>query len=132
MRCRYGDGTTMLLSIVSGPMRIAVAALWVAGIGLAGFAAPLAWRRTGVLSALPFILVVVAGVRLTVGVIRMERWSVVISVALLGAQLWCRWIGVGVDRRGSQSESSGQPATPGSTRPISPAPRYSTAPTATT
>jgi uncharacterized membrane protein len=39
-----------------------VASLWLVGVAFAAFTAPLAWRRTGVTSALPFIAVAVGGV----------------------------------------------------------------------
>jgi hypothetical protein len=69
------------------PLRRAVSALLVAGVGLAGFTAPLAWRRTGVASALPFIAVAVAGTILARAVLRSARWALVLSTVLLGAQL---------------------------------------------
>lgn len=80
-----GDG--MLPSTFHRRARAAVAALWVVGISIAVFTAPRAWQRTGAISALPFAVVAVAGVRLTVGVLRAERWALAVSLFLLGAQV---------------------------------------------
>src|SRR5207245_9045031 len=59
----------------------------VVGIGLAGYAAPLAWRRSGVTSAVPFIAVIVLGALLARGVLRRSRWALCLSVVLLAAQI---------------------------------------------
>ena len=69
------------------PHVAAIAALWVVGIGLAGYAAPLAWRRSGVTSAVPFIAVIVLGALLARGVLRRSRWALCLSVVLLAAQI---------------------------------------------
>ncbi len=64
-----------------------MAALWLAGVGLAGFTAPRAWHRTGVVSALPFIAVVVGLLALAAAVLRGNRLALAISTAGLGAQI---------------------------------------------
>lgn len=56
-------------------------------MAFAGFTAPLAWRRTGVASALPFIAVVVGLSVLTVAVLRANRVALIVSTAGLGAQI---------------------------------------------
>jgi len=69
------------------PLRLTIAALWVIGIGLAGFTALRAWNRSGLASAVPFITVVVLGMALTRGVVRGNRWALRVSAVLLGAQV---------------------------------------------
>jgi len=64
-----------------------VAGLWLAGVALAGFTAPLAWGRTGVATALPFIAAAVGLAVLTIGVLRANRAALVISTLGLGAQI---------------------------------------------
>jgi len=64
-----------------------VAGLWLAGVALAGFTAPLAWRRTGVTSALPFIGAAAGLAVLTIGVLRCNRAALALSTAGLGAQI---------------------------------------------
>jgi hypothetical protein len=64
-----------------------VATLWFAGVGFAGFTAPRAWHRTGVISALPFLAVVVGLTVLAVAVLRANRVALVISAIGLGAQI---------------------------------------------
>ena len=64
-----------------------MAGLWLVGVGFAGFTAPLAWRRTGVVTALPFIAVVVGLSLLAVAVLRGNRAALVISTVLLAAQI---------------------------------------------
>lgn len=76
------DGT-----IIHRPLRLSIAALWIIGVGLAAFTAALAWRRTGVTSALPFITVAVLGTVLVRAVLRSDRRALTISVVLLGAQV---------------------------------------------
>ena len=56
-------------------------------MALAGFTAPLAWRRTGVVTALPFIAVVIGLSLLAVTVLRANRVALVISTVGLGAQI---------------------------------------------
>jgi hypothetical protein len=67
---------------------VTVSSLWLVGVALAGFTAPLAWRRTGVVAALPFMAVVVGLTLLAVGVLRLNRAALVISTILLGAQVF--------------------------------------------
>jgi ABC-type branched-subunit amino acid transport system permease subunit len=57
------------------------------GVAFAGFTAPLAWRRTGVVAALPFVAVVVGLSLLAVAVLRANRVALIISTVLLGAQV---------------------------------------------
>jgi hypothetical protein len=64
-----------------------VAGLWLAGVGFAGFTAPRAWQRTGVLSALPFVAVVLGLSVLAFAVLRANRVALVISAIGLGAQI---------------------------------------------
>ena len=64
-----------------------MASLWLVGVALAGFTAPLAWQRTGVASALPFIAVALAGVVLAVAVLRANRAALAISTVGLGGQI---------------------------------------------
>ncbi len=56
-------------------------------MALAGFTAPLAWQRTGVVAALPFMAVVVGLSLLAVAVLRANRAALLISTVLLGAQI---------------------------------------------
>ncbi|MCA1843561.1 MAG: hypothetical protein LC792_10330 [Actinobacteria bacterium] len=56
-------------------------------MAFAGFTAPLAWRRTGVVTALPFIAVAVGLSALAVAVLRAVRLALILSTAGLGAQL---------------------------------------------
>jgi len=74
-------------SVFHRQLRSTVAGLWLAGVGLAGFTAPLAWRRTGAASALPFIAVVFGLTGLAVAVLRANRAGLIISTVLLGAQI---------------------------------------------
>ena len=64
-----------------------VAGLWLAGVALAGFTAPLAWRRTGVTSALPFAGAATGLAVLTIGMLRSNRAALAVSTAGLGAQI---------------------------------------------
>jgi hypothetical protein len=64
-----------------------VAGLWVVGVGFAGFTAPLAWRRTGVVSALPFLAAAAGLLVLALGVLRMNRVALVVSTVGLGGQI---------------------------------------------
>ena len=64
-----------------------MASLWLVGVALAGFTAPLAWRRTGVASALPFIGAALGLAVLTIGVLRANRAALALSTAGLGAQI---------------------------------------------
>lgn len=64
-----------------------MAGLWLVGVALAGFTAPRAWHRTGVVSALPFIAVVMGLLALAAGVLRGNRVALAISTAGLGAQI---------------------------------------------
>jgi ABC-type branched-subunit amino acid transport system permease subunit len=68
-------------------LRVTVASLWFVGVALAGFTAPLAWRRTGVASALPFIAAAAGLALFGVGVLRANRVALTISTAALGAQI---------------------------------------------
>lgn len=54
---------------------------------LAGFTAPLAWRRTGAVAALPFIAAAVSLAVLAFAVLRANRVALIISTLLLGAQV---------------------------------------------
>jgi hypothetical protein len=56
-------------------------------VAFAAFTAPLAWRRTGVASALPFIGVASGLVVLAAFVLRSNRTALLISTAGLGAQI---------------------------------------------
>ena len=64
-----------------------MASLWLVGVALAGFTAPLAWWRTGVATALPFIGAAVGLTVLTIGVLRVNRAALAVSTAGLGAQI---------------------------------------------
>jgi ABC-type branched-subunit amino acid transport system permease subunit len=68
-------------------LRVTVAGLWLAGVALAGFTAPLAWRRTGVATALPFLGTAVGLAVLTIGVLRANGAALVVSTLGLGAQI---------------------------------------------
>jgi ABC-type branched-subunit amino acid transport system permease subunit len=66
---------------------LTVAGLWLVGLALAGGTAPVAWRRTGVLSALPFMA---AAAGLAVGaifVLRANRIALGVSTIGLGGQI---------------------------------------------
>jgi hypothetical protein len=68
-------------------LRATVAGLWLVGVAFAGFTAPLAWRRTGVVSALPFIAVAAGLSVLAVAVRRANRVALILSTVGLGAQI---------------------------------------------
>ena len=65
-----------------------MAGLWLVGVALAVFTAPRAWRRTGVDGAFPFILAAVGLAALAYTVLRAKPVSLIVSTALLGAQLF--------------------------------------------
>jgi hypothetical protein len=96
-------------SIVSGPLdqafqrrqRAAVAGLWFVGVAIAGSTAPVAWQRTGVTAALPFIAAASGLALLALAVLRANRVALMVSLVLLGAQIlgvvgsaWQLWRGV--------------------------------------
>ena len=56
-------------------------------MALAGFTAPLAWRRIDALAALPFIAVTVGLMVLALAVLRANRVALIISTVGLGAQV---------------------------------------------
>jgi hypothetical protein len=56
-------------------------------VAFAAFTAPLAWRRTGVASALPFVGVTAGLVVLAIFVLRSNRAALLISTAGLAAQI---------------------------------------------
>jgi hypothetical protein len=56
-------------------------------VALAGFTAPVAWRRTGVVSALPFIAAATGLAVGAVGVLRANRVALGLSVLGLGGQI---------------------------------------------
>jgi hypothetical protein len=58
------------------------------GVALAGFTAPLAWRRTGAVAALPFIAAALGLAVLAFAVLRAYRVALIISTVLLGAQVF--------------------------------------------
>jgi hypothetical protein len=64
-----------------------VAGLWLVGAALAGGTAPLAWRRTGVVAALPFLAAAAGLAFLAVAVLRANRVALTVSTVLLGAQI---------------------------------------------
>ncbi len=68
-------------------LRYLAAALWLCGAALAGFTAPLAFVRTGVISSLPFLFALALLVVLAVETFQGARLALVASMALLGAQL---------------------------------------------
>jgi hypothetical protein len=77
----------MLECIFSRWLRTGTTALWVAGVALAGFTAPVAAVRLGIATSLPFFLAAVTLVLLAFGTFRKARPALVVSVALLGTQL---------------------------------------------
>ena len=68
-------------------LRATVAGLWITGVALAGFTAPLAWHRTGFASALPFLGAATGLAVLAIGVLRSNRAALAVSTAGLGAQI---------------------------------------------
>ena len=68
-------------------LRNLAAALWLCGAALAGFTAPLAFVRTGVISSLPFLFALALLVVLAVETFQGARLALVASIALLGGQL---------------------------------------------
>jgi hypothetical protein len=64
-----------------------VASLWLVGVALAGWTAPRAWRRTGVVSALPFMAVTVALLLVAAAVIHGYRAALAVSTLALGGQI---------------------------------------------
>ncbi len=77
----------MLHCVFSRWLRNSTTALWVAGVTLAGFTAPVAAARLGVVTSLPFVLAAAALILLAFGTFREAGLALVVSVALLGAQL---------------------------------------------
>ena len=67
--------------------RATVAGLWLVGVALAGSTAPVAWRRTGVAAALPFIAAAAGLALLAFAVLRVNRVALIVSLFLLGAQI---------------------------------------------
>ena len=57
------------------------------GVTLAGFTAPLAWGRTGVVAALPFVAAATGLAFLALAVLRANHVALTISTVLLGAQI---------------------------------------------
>jgi hypothetical protein len=76
-----------LQSAFHPPLRSTVAGLWLVGVALAGFTAPLAWRRTGVVAALPFVAAAAGLAVLALAVLRANRLALTVSTVLLGAQI---------------------------------------------
>ena len=68
-------------------LRSVVAGLWLVGVALAGLTAPLAWRRTGVVAALPFVAAATGLAFLALAVLRANQVALTISTVLLGAQI---------------------------------------------
>jgi len=64
-----------------------VASLWLVGVAFTGFAAPRAWHRTGVVSALPFMAVTIALLVVAAAVMRGLRAALVVSTLVLGGQI---------------------------------------------
>ncbi|HEX6381514.1 MAG TPA: hypothetical protein VF180_09745 [Acidimicrobiia bacterium] len=56
-------------------------------MALAGWTAPLAWRRTGVVAALPFVAAASGLAFLALAVLRANQVGLTISTVLLGAQI---------------------------------------------
>lgn len=83
----YKWGIASLRTIYHRRLRVTVASLWLVGVGFAGFTAPRAWHRTGVVSALPFLAVTVALLVVAAGVLRGQRTALVVSTAALGGQI---------------------------------------------
>jgi hypothetical protein len=65
-----------------------VAGLWLVGVALAGSTAPVAWRRIGVVSALPFVGAATVLALLTIGVLRSNRAALALSTVGLGGQIF--------------------------------------------
>jgi hypothetical protein len=76
-----------LQSVFYPPLRSTVAGLWLVGVALAGSTAPLAWRRTGVVAALPFLAAAVGLAVLALSVLRANGVALTVSTVLLGAQI---------------------------------------------
>ena len=76
-----------LQSVFHPQLRSTVACLWLVGVALAGFTAPLAWRRTGVIAALPFAAAAAGLAVLALAVLRANRLALAVSTVLLGAQI---------------------------------------------
>ncbi len=76
-----------LQSVFHSPLRSTVAGLWLVGVALAGSTAPLAWRRTGVVAALPFVAAATGLAVLALAVLRANRLALTVSTVLLGAQI---------------------------------------------
>ena len=69
-------------------LRSITAALWATGAAIAGFTAPLAFYRTGVISSLPFLVVTTSLILLAIGTLRGARVALIVSIVLLGAQIF--------------------------------------------
>ncbi|HKY75877.1 MAG TPA: hypothetical protein VJS45_07050 [Acidimicrobiia bacterium] len=67
--------------------RATVAGLWLVGVALAGSTAPVAWQRTGVVAALPFIAAATGLAVLAWAVLQANRAALIVSTILLGAQI---------------------------------------------
>ena len=76
-----------LRSVFQPRLRAVVAGLWLVGVALAGFTAPLAWTRTGVVGALPLAAAALGLAVLAVAVLRANRVALTVSTVLLGAQI---------------------------------------------
>lgn len=69
-------------------LRLAVAALWLAGAAIAGVTVPLAAAREGAVSALVFAVVAAALIALAVTTARAAHRALAVSLVLLGLQLF--------------------------------------------
>jgi hypothetical protein len=79
--------STPIQSVFHPRLRTTVAVLWLVGVALAGFTAPLAWRRMGVVAALPFVGAACGLVVLAFAVLRTNRMALIVSSILLGGQI---------------------------------------------
>jgi hypothetical protein len=74
--------------VLTPPIRRAAAALWIAGAAIAGVTALLAAAHESTASGLVFATVAIALLMLAIATARATRWALVVTMVLLGAQVF--------------------------------------------
>ena len=78
----------MLGCVYGGGVRTAVLVLWAVGVALAGGTAVVAAVRVGTAATLPYVGAATVLTALLVGVACRMRWALIVSLVLLGAQIF--------------------------------------------
>ena len=78
----------MLACVYAGGVRPAVLALWALGVAVAGGSATVAAVRVDAAAALPYVGAATVLTALLVGVACRMRWALIVSLVLLGAQIF--------------------------------------------